>query len=60
MTNVTRLVPRISTRTPKDDEAERQGHYLAAWAQATDDKCGRATTVQLLKRKLAQLERQDG
>jgi len=60
MTNVIPIAPHISTRTERDDVAERQSHYLLAWCQATDDKCGRATTIQLMKRKLAQLERQDG
>jgi hypothetical protein len=46
------LHPVFSTRTARDDQAERQSVYLAAWAQNTDDKCGRETTIKLLESAL--------
>lgn len=58
MTNVISFAP-PSTKPdgPLDEVATRQGLYLRAWVQSTDEKCGRDATVKLLEFVLERLRK---
>jgi len=60
MSSGTILRPVFSTRTLKDDEAERQMVDLGGWAQKTEAKCGREATIKLLECQIERCKRQDG
>lgn len=58
MTNVISFAP-PSTKPdgPLDEVATRQGLYLRAFVQATDEKCGREVTIRLLEFALERLRK---
>ena len=62
MTNVISILSTVRairerSRSSLDDETEKREFWLRGWAQGTDDKCGRATTVRLLERALERLRK---